>query len=158
MLDTEGAVALSQTPSCWQNRIGPVSIIFLRYPRKAITVVHAREIRLLRCRENEGTMRLIILIDRLFYVPCFLFRSCVHFRAEQVASSLGLSNKRERKREKERVHEGRGQQTLISLSRISQLKIPGFCRFRSSILASTSGVATRGLLPPITPGLIEPVS
>lgn len=29
MLDTEGAEALSQTPSCWQNRVGLVSIIFL---------------------------------------------------------------------------------------------------------------------------------
>lgn len=48
--------------------------------------------------------------------------------------------------------------TLINFSLISQLKIPGFCFFRSSILVSTSGVATRGFDPPITPGLIDPVS
>lgn len=67
--------------------------------------------------------------------------------------------------------------TFISLSRISHEKMPGFSFFISSILFSISGVAvedegreflavvsifsnspTRGLLPPITPGLIEPVS
>lgn len=48
--------------------------------------------------------------------------------------------------------------TFIKWSRISQVKIPGFSRLRFSILASTSGVATRGLLPPITPGLMDPVS
>lgn len=36
--------------------------------------------------------------------------------------------------------------------------MPGFCFFKSSILFSTSGVATRGLEPPITPGRMEPVS
>ena len=48
--------------------------------------------------------------------------------------------------------------TLTSLSLISQLNIPGLSFLYSSILFSTSGVATRGLLPPITPGLILPVS
>lgn len=66
--------------------------------------------------------------------------------------------------------------TFINRSRISQLKIPGFSFFMSSMRFSISGVATklkdllnkqrsltlfdlpRGLLPPITPGLIEPVS
>lgn len=51
-----------------------------------------------------------------------------------------------------------GKLTFISLSRISQENIPGLSRFNSSILASTSGVATRGLLPPITPGRMDPVS
>lgn len=48
--------------------------------------------------------------------------------------------------------------TLINFSLISQLKIPAFCFLSSSIRVSTSGVATRGFDPPITPGLIEPVS
>ena len=48
--------------------------------------------------------------------------------------------------------------TFTSLSRISQLKMPGLSFLYSSILFSTSGVATLGLLPPITPGLMLPVS
>ena len=48
--------------------------------------------------------------------------------------------------------------TLISRSRISQLKMLGFSRLYSSIRFSTSGVATRGLLPPMTPGRMLPVS
>ena len=48
--------------------------------------------------------------------------------------------------------------TCISFSRISQLNIPGLSFLYSSIFFSTSGVATRGLDPPITPGLIDPVS
>jgi len=48
--------------------------------------------------------------------------------------------------------------TLISFSLISQEKMPGFSFLYSSILASTSGVATRGFEPPITPGRIDPVS
>ena len=48
--------------------------------------------------------------------------------------------------------------TLMSCSRISQLKIPGFSFLYSSIFFSTSGVATRGLDPPITPGRMDPVS
>lgn len=48
--------------------------------------------------------------------------------------------------------------SFISLSLISQENIPGFCLFSSSILFSTSGVATLGFDPPITPGRIEPVS
>lgn len=48
--------------------------------------------------------------------------------------------------------------SLISRSRISHENIPGFSRLYSSMRVSTSGVATRGLDPPITPGRIEPVS
>ena len=48
--------------------------------------------------------------------------------------------------------------SLTSLSLISQLKMPGLSFLYSSILFSTSGVATRGLLPPMTPGRILPVS
>lgn len=48
--------------------------------------------------------------------------------------------------------------TLINFSRISLLKIFGFNFFRSSIRDSISGVATFGFEPPITPGLIDPVS
>ena len=48
--------------------------------------------------------------------------------------------------------------SLTSRSLISQLKMPGLSRLYSSILLSTSGVATRGLLPPITPGRMLPVS
>lgn len=48
--------------------------------------------------------------------------------------------------------------SFISLSLISQENIPGFCLFSSSILFSTSGVATLGFEPPITPGRMEPVS
>lgn len=48
--------------------------------------------------------------------------------------------------------------TLTSLSRISQLNIAGLAFLYSSIRLSTSGVATLGLLPPITPGLMLPVS
>lgn len=36
--------------------------------------------------------------------------------------------------------------------------MPGFCFFSSSMRCSTSGVATRGFDPPMTPGRIEPVS
>ena len=46
----------------------------------------------------------------------------------------------------------------MSFSLISQEKIPGFSFLYSSILASTSGVATLGFEPPITPGRMEPVS
>ena len=46
----------------------------------------------------------------------------------------------------------------IYLSLISHEKIPGFSALYSSILLSTSGVATRGLLPPMTPGRMLPVS
>lgn len=45
-----------------------------------------------------------------------------------------------------------------SLSRISQLNNPGFSLFSSRIRSSTTGVATRGLLPPIAPGRMLPVS
>lgn len=48
--------------------------------------------------------------------------------------------------------------TFMSFSLISHEKMPGFCLFSSSILASTSGVATLGFEPPITPGRIDPVS
>ena len=48
--------------------------------------------------------------------------------------------------------------TCINFSLISQLKIPGLSFLYSSIFFSTSGVATRGFDPPITPGRIEPVS
>ena len=48
--------------------------------------------------------------------------------------------------------------TCISFSRISQLNIPGLSFLYSSIFFSTSGVATRGFEPPITPGRMEPVS
>ncbi len=47
---------------------------------------------------------------------------------------------------------------MISLSRISQEKMPGLSFLYSSIFASTSGVATLGFEPPMTPGLMEPVS
>lgn len=46
----------------------------------------------------------------------------------------------------------------MSLSLISQEKMPGCSFFNFSILASTSCVATLGFEPPITPGLILPVS
>src|SRR6218665_1344677 len=45
-----------------------------------------------------------------------------------------------------------------SLSLISQLKMPGFSLLYSSTFRSTSSVATRGLLPPIAPGRMLPVS
>jgi hypothetical protein len=48
--------------------------------------------------------------------------------------------------------------SFIKRSLISHENMPGFSRLYSSILASTSGVATRGLLPPMTPGLMLPVS
>lgn len=48
--------------------------------------------------------------------------------------------------------------SFTSLSLISQLKMDGFSRLYCSILDSTSGVATLGLLPPITPGRMDPVS
>lgn len=43
-------------------------------------------------------------------------------------------------------------------SRISQANIEGHSRLYWAILATTSEVATRGLLPPIALGRIEPVS
>ena len=43
-------------------------------------------------------------------------------------------------------------------SRISQANMVGFSRLYLQILSTTLGVATFGLDPPITPGLIEPVS
>lgn len=48
--------------------------------------------------------------------------------------------------------------SFTSFSRISQLKMEGFSFLYCSIRCSTSGVATLGFEPPITPGLIEPVS
>lgn len=48
--------------------------------------------------------------------------------------------------------------SLSNFSRISQLKIPGFSFWISRIFFSMSGVATRGLEPPVEPGFIEPVS
>ncbi|TNN55127.1 hypothetical protein EYF80_034651 [Liparis tanakae] len=45
-----------------------------------------------------------------------------------------------------------------SLSRISHAKIDGHSRLYCAIFATTSGVATLGLLPPIALGLMEPVS
>lgn len=45
-----------------------------------------------------------------------------------------------------------------SRSRISHANIVGFCRLYSAILSTTFGVATFGLEPPMTPGLILPVS
>lgn len=45
-----------------------------------------------------------------------------------------------------------------SLSRISHAKMDGHSLLNWAILLTTSGVATRGLLPPIARGLIEPVS
>lgn len=48
--------------------------------------------------------------------------------------------------------------SFINLSRISQEKAIGFSRLISSILFSISGEIIRGLLPPITPGLMLPVS
>lgn len=48
--------------------------------------------------------------------------------------------------------------TFTSLSRISQLNMAGLAFLYSSMRLSTSGVATLGLLPPITPGRMLPVS
>lgn len=48
--------------------------------------------------------------------------------------------------------------SFTNLSRISQLKIPGLSRLYCSMRCSTSGDATRGFEPPITPGRIDPVS
>ncbi|RNA18174.1 hypothetical protein BpHYR1_028332 [Brachionus plicatilis] len=48
--------------------------------------------------------------------------------------------------------------SAISRSLISQANMVGFCRLKSAIASTTVGVATLGLEPPITPGLIEPVS
>lgn len=45
-----------------------------------------------------------------------------------------------------------------SLSLISHANIVGFCLLYSAILSTTFGVATLGLDPPITPGLMLPVS
>lgn len=45
-----------------------------------------------------------------------------------------------------------------SRSRISQANMVGFWRLYSAIFSTTFGVATFGLEPPITPGLILPVS
>ena len=45
-----------------------------------------------------------------------------------------------------------------SLSRISQANIVGFSLLYLHIESTTFGVATFGLEPPITPGLMEPVS
>lgn len=45
-----------------------------------------------------------------------------------------------------------------SLSRISQAKIPGSLCLYVRMCLTTVGVVTRGLLPPIAPGSMEPVS
>ena len=45
-----------------------------------------------------------------------------------------------------------------SLSRISHAKIPGSLSLYILICLTTFGVVTRGLLPPMAPGKIEPVS
>ena len=57
-----------------------------------------------------------------------------------------------------RIYKKITKHTCINFSLISQLKIPGLSFLYSSIFFSTSGVATRGFDPPITPGRIEPVS
>ena len=51
-------------------------------------------------------------------------------------------------------------QTLssINFSRISQANIVGFACLYSVIFETTSGVATFGFDPPMTPGLTDPVS
>lgn len=43
-------------------------------------------------------------------------------------------------------------------SRISQANIVGFSCLYCMIASTTDGVATLGLDPPITPGLVDPVS
>lgn len=48
--------------------------------------------------------------------------------------------------------------SFTNLSRISQLKIDGFSLLYCSIRPSTSGVATLGFEPPMTPGRMDPVS
>lgn len=45
-----------------------------------------------------------------------------------------------------------------SRSLISQANMVGFCLLYSAILSTTFGVATLGLEPPMTPGLMLPVS
>lgn len=45
-----------------------------------------------------------------------------------------------------------------SLSRISHANMVGFCFLYPAIASTTFGVATLGLLPPMTPGLMDPVS
>ena len=45
-----------------------------------------------------------------------------------------------------------------NLSRISQANIVGFSTLYLVMASTTLGVATLGFEPPITPGLIEPVS
>lgn len=45
-----------------------------------------------------------------------------------------------------------------SRSRISQANTPGSLRFNCLMYATTRGVVTRGLLPPIAPGSTDPVS
>lgn len=45
-----------------------------------------------------------------------------------------------------------------SLSLISQANIEGHSRLYWAIFVTTSGVATRGLLPPMARGRIDPVS
>ena len=47
---------------------------------------------------------------------------------------------------------------LIKASRISQLKVAWLSRWYSSIFCSSSGDVFLFLLPPIEPGLIDPVS
>lgn len=46
----------------------------------------------------------------------------------------------------------------MSFSRISHANMVGFACLYSVILDTTSGVATLGFEPPITPGFTEPVS
>ena len=45
-----------------------------------------------------------------------------------------------------------------NLSLISQAKIDGHSLLYSDIFATTGGVATRGLLPPMARGFMDPVS
>lgn len=56
------------------------------------------------------------------------------------------------------INKRKCKRTFTSLSRISQLNMAGLAFLYSSIRLSTSGVATLGLLPPITPGRMLPVS
>ena len=78
-------------------------------------------------------------------LPGFLISSSLPRKSLEIADTLGtvfLSH----------------MPSLMSLSRTSQENTPGFSLLYISTVFSISGVANLGLVPPITPGRMLPVS
>lgn len=98
--------------------------------------------------------------DKIFFLVWFYYRWDVDIK--NLPDFLSSSPSRPRNNleiaETDGAEERSQIPSLTRRSRISHENIPGFSRLYSSMRDSTSGVATRGLEPPMTPGRIDPVS